>query len=481
MQNSMNRLALTIFFCFQLLTGYGQANTCNCSHNLNTTIQKTEENYAGYPTKVNAKTTKDYNFLVQKLKQKAAGINEPKKCYYLIRDYIKFYEDKHFILSYRNENDYDSLVIDYADSYFQDKKIKNKLAPVEGIYTNPDSTITIGIKKTKAGIFQAFKIASKHDNFPKGFVYFTLTPNGRKYIVKDYNSFVSTNFPANQNGNLLYLWNYAIWGKISPQQMTAAESQELSQWQNNNNGLAFRKINADYSYLKIPTFINNDDKIQRLVSDNDELIRNTKYLIVDLRGNGGGNTGWIHFISYFMTNPIIQESTYLRLTPENIKHKLNDIAPFATQPIPAEMQKYFPADILNAYKKAYQEMPAARESFYPVPSVNFPLDSITRQPEKIALIVDDFCGSSAEYFFYLSKQSRKTISYGTNTLGMMDYEGMSTPTALPYEKFSLTIPISKSSWTDKNPIDRTGFKPDIVINKPQNEWLDFIIKDLPKR
>jgi hypothetical protein len=61
------------------------------------------------------------------------------------------------------------------------------------------------------------------------------------------------------------------------------------------------------------------------------------------------------------------------------------------------------------------------------------------KPKKIALIVDELCGSSTEYFFYLSKQSKKTARYGIPTMGMMDYEGMSNRTPLPYDKFILTI------------------------------------------
>jgi C-terminal processing protease CtpA/Prc len=263
--------------------------------------------------------------------------------------------------------------------------------------------------------------------------------------------------------------------------MTNEEVLELATWKNHNNGLAFRKINPEVAYLKIPTFYNNDDRIGQLVASNDSIIRNTKYLIVDLSGNSGGNTGWIYVLPYFMTNPIIQQSSLLRVTPDNIKLKLADLEPFVKNPIGEEYKKYFPDSVLNAYKKAYEELPTTKELFYPIPAVVFPLDSISKKPEKIALVMDNFCGSASEYFFYLSKQSKKTISYGTNTIGMMDYEGMSSPTHLPFDKFILTIPIAKSSWTDTKPIDQTGFKPDVSIDLPQSKWIDFIIKDLQSR
>lgn len=476
------KFAILTVFIFSSCFVVAQGNNCNCLENLTATIAKTEENYAGYPAKINSKSSKAYTQLVLKLKQQASGESNAKACYYIIKQYINFFKDKHFVLSYYNQKDFDSTVINYNDENARMQWAKQTKETVEGIWINPDSTTKIAIQKEDDGTFKALKIASKNDNLPAGFVYFTLTPKGNnQYTVKEYQSFISTATPAKQNGNLLQLWSHAMWGKVYPQKMSAAEAAELATWKGNNNGLAFRKLANDVAYLKIPTFFNNDNNIQQLVAENDSVIRHTKYLVVDLTGNGGGNTGWIYFLSYFMTNPIVQKPSFLRVTPDNVKLKLPDLEPYVKGPISDEYKKYFPGDVLALYKKAYAELPVTKEKFYPIPGVTFPLDSIIKNPVKIALVVDNFCGSSAEYFFYLSKQSKKTISYGTNTTGMMDYEGMSIPTPLPCDKFILTIPIVKSSWTDSSPIDQTGFKPDVIINKPQSIWLDYILKDLPTR
>ncbi|RFM36038.1 hypothetical protein DXN04_00545 [Chitinophaga silvisoli] len=445
-----------------------QTETCNCLDNLNKTIHETELNYAGYPAKVNT----NYKKLVSNLQSKAATLTAPKQCYYLIREYVRFFKDKHFIISYTNPRDFDSTILSYS---------RKTVLPIEGIWISPDSTTKIAIQKSANGTFNAIKYESSTDSFPKGFVYFTLTPKGNEYFVKKYDAFVSTDFPAKQTGNLLHIWNHTVWGKVFPQQMTKAENEELSTWRNNNNGLAFKKINSEISYLKIPSFYNNDSRIQQLVAASDSTIRNTRYLIVDLRDNGGGNTGWVYFLPYLMTNPIIQQPALIRVTPDNIKRKLPELEYFVKNPIEAEYKKYFPEQVLNAYKKAYAELPTTKENFYPIPAVTFPLDSITKQPEKVAVIVNNFCGSSTEYFISLTDQCKKVITYGSNTIGMMDYEGMSNPTPLPYEKFILTIPITKSNWTDTKPIDQTGFAPDVPIKLPENRWIEFVVDDLPKR
>lgn len=340
----------------------------------------------------------------------------------------------------------------------------------------------LAIQKFPNNIYKAIVIESKDPKIPSGLVYLTLTPTKNGFIAKEYDNFISTDKPARQKGNLLQIWNDDMFGKLYPTELTKAERDELRTWLNDNKGLDFRKLSSQTAYLKITSFLRNDDKIQQLVSQSDSIIKTCDNLIVDLTGNGGGNTGWIFFLPYFMTNPIVQYETYLRVTPENVKLKLADLEPFVVNPIPDEYKKYFPENILSAYKKAYQELPTTRKAFYPIPGVSFPLDSIIARPRKIALLVDDFCGSSTEYFFSLSRQSKKTRTYGVNTIGMMDYEGMSTPTPLPYNKYILTIPIVKSSWTDKKPIDLTGFQPDILLNKiDRTKWVEYVMKDLESR
>jgi hypothetical protein len=370
----------------------------------------------------------------------------------------------------------------YSEDYFKDKISKNQFSDVEGIWTNADTSLKLAIQRFSTNVFKGIVLESKDAKVPVGLVYFTLTATKNGFIAKEYNSFITTEVPAKQKGNLLQIWNHSMFGKIYPTNFTNSEQKELETWKNNNNGLSFQKLSTKTAYLKVPTFFNNDDKIQQLVVKNDSIIRKCENLIVDLTGNGGGNTGWISFLPYFMTNAVIQYDTYLRVTPDNVKSKLEDLKPFAINPIPVEYKKYFPDEIAAAYKRAYQELPTTKKLYYPIPGVTFPLDSIIVNPKKIALVVDDLCGSSTEYFFFISKQSKKTISYGTNTIGMMDYEGMSNPTAMPYEKFILTIPIVKSSWTDINPIDQKGFKPDNLLNNiDQKDWIENIRKDLERK
>lgn len=471
------------FIFFLLITAklFSQDKDCNCIENLKKLVEKTEENYAGFPAKVNALSKGPYKQLVAYLTNKSLQANSPEPCFYILKEYIQFFKDKHFMLGFEGNKKPESATVTLLEKAFRNYLSTTKISPIEGIWVNADSTIKMAIRKKTSKEFQGIILESKELNLPVGLIYFTFLKTPKGWVAREFNNYLTSDIVTKQKGNLLQIWNQKMFGKIYPTAMLLKEKEELNTWKNNNNGLDFKVLSAKTAYLKIPTFKNNDHKIMELVGQYDATIRKTDYLIVDLTGNGGGNTGWVSFLPYFMTNEIYQFDTYLRVTPENVKFKLADLEPFAVNPIPDEYKKYFPSEVLAAYKKAYKELPTTNKLFYPIPGVTFPLDSVMAKPKKIALIVDDFSGSSTEYFFSLTKQSKKTTTYGINTIGMMDYEGMSNPTSLPYNKYILTIPIVKSSWTDKNPIDETGFKPTILLNKiDQTKWIEFVMHDLEK-
>lgn len=465
-----------ILLSFVSAYSYGQEK-CSCPDNLEKTIQKVEENYAGFPDKVTQTNRSEYESLKQTLRHSATKSNEAGQCYTILKDYVNYFYDKHFRIEYYAK--LDSSVISIDENQIRGQYEKSKKGTIEGIWKDVENT-EIAILKQGENAYKAVKLSSTKDAFPKGFVYFTLTQSGKNYHVKLYNRNISVTIPAKHIGNLLSIWNFQLWAKSGSMELTMNEREQLLSWKN-KKGLLFKKLDTNFSYLKIPTFENNENAIQQLVTKNDSIIRNTKYLIIDLAGNGGGGPGWVSLIPYLSTNRITQEESLLRVSKENVASKLGDIEPFAIHPIPDDYKKYFPQEIIEKYKKAYKELPLTNHTFYPTPGVNFPLDSILKFPAKIAVIFDNFGGSSTEYFFYLTKQSKKVTTYGQSTIGMMDYVGMSIPTKLPYEAFDLYIPIEKSGWTNSNPIDRTGFVPQIVIKENQENWVDYIITDLPKR
>lgn len=471
-----------LFVLLQFVYFYGFTQTCNCLDNLNTAVTKVEANYAGFPSKTIGQPQVAYQNLLTNLREQAQGINEVPACYALLANYVRFFRDKHFSVS-RWKNRAKEWVIrpSISETSFKDQLSKRKLHPLEGIWVHPDSTLTLGIQRSSPQSFEAIVLASKSAELPIGLVYYQIRPGDSKgFLVETHDVQGSNKSYARQRGNLFQHWSFALWGKVYPQSMNASEQAELATWRKNNHGLAFQQLSPHTTYLKIPTFTNNDDKIQALVSTHDAQIRRSENLIIDLRGNGGGNTGWSALLPYVMTNTIVQGNSWLRVSPDNVKLKLEEMAPVVNNPVPEELKKYFTDAHMASLKKAYAELPTSTAVFYPIHGLDIPLDSILIYPKKVALLVDEWCGSSTEYFLFLMRQSKKVQSYGSNTVGVMDYEGPTVTTPLPSDQFILTIPISRSSWTEKAPIDLTGFTPDVKLNMPQEKWVDKVKKLLEK-
>ena len=457
-----------------LEVAHAQDRACNCPQNLDTLIARTERNYAGFPAKAQGPNQEAYERLKGSLRENAAQFTAPRNCFYLLREYVRFFYDSHFSLSYYDPADRDTQTVKLSEAQFKKELQVRKRRAIEGIWVNPDSSLTLAIRRAAGESYQGIVLSSKDPGLKPGQVYMTIRPGQRGLTVTYYNSFSSTRYPMKRKGNLLQGWSDDLFGRIYPQPMSAVEQEELASWRNGNHGLRIYALSPRTVVLRVPSFANNDAQIAELVARHDALIRSADNLIVDLTGNGGGSTGWVSFLPYFQTGPIVQQNGFLRVSPGNIPLKLADIEPFVSNPIPPEYTKYFPDTVLAQYKKAYQELPTTKDAFYPVPGVVFPLDSVTAKPKKIALLVDELCGSSTEYFFFLSKASGKTTRYGLPTFGMMDYEGAAS-VALPYDKFRVSIPIVKSSWTDKAPIDKTGFRPDVLLDQvPPEAWIRHV-------
>lgn len=260
-----------------------------------------------------------------------------------------------------------------------------------------------------------------------------------------------------------------------------SDEKRIEAYKKIEKGFFFHKPNTDVAYLKIESFTNNDAEVEAFVKKQDAVIRQTPYLIVDLRGNGGGSTGWISIVPYIYTNIIKQGKTHVRLSADNTPVLRQNIKGILDMEIAPDMKRYFTGEFMTNKKKEYEQLEHFQGNFFPTEGVNIPMDSVLTYPKKVALLVDEGTGSSCEHFFQLAKQSTKTVTFGRNTMGIMDYVGQSNPTTLPFQAFYLSIPTEKSDWTTQYLTNVKGMKPDVLLD-PLNEdaWIDYVIQYFKK-
>lgn len=79
-------LSLCLINILYAANAYSQSDQCNCSENFESLRVATENNYAGFPAKVNSKTSAGYPKLLASVKHKVTTVPDPKKSFFLLPD-----------------------------------------------------------------------------------------------------------------------------------------------------------------------------------------------------------------------------------------------------------------------------------------------------------------------------------------------------------------------------------------------------------
>jgi len=235
----------------------------------------------------------------------------------------------------------------------------------------------------------------------------------------------------------------------------------------------YTRIDTTSVLLRIPNFDwNSKTLIDSLILKNISEISSTQILIIDLRGNGGGTDySYLELIPLIYTNPYESKGVEWWASQGNIEFFEKALKEGAIKKGKEEETKLFLETLKknpNNYVQIDQSDTVVRDKIYDLPKV-------------VGVIVDDFCASSCEQFVLTAKNSSKTIIFGTQTLGVLDYSN-SVPENLLTEGFRIRYPMTRSSRLPDYPIDNIGIKPDVEINLPINlntksdidSWVIFV-------
>lgn len=241
----------------------------------------------------------------------------------------------------------------------------------------------------------------------------------------------------------------------------------------------FKSIDSTTLLFRIPNFSwNSKPIIDSLIRTNYDLISKTPILIIDLRGNGGGTDySYLELLPFLYTQPYVCKGVEWLASKDNIEFFENALKT-------GNVKKGHEEDLVNQVRVMKENM----NSFALIDSIELiERDSVLEYPQKIGLIVNDFCASSCEQFVLAGKNSSKTTVFGTNTLGVLDYSN-SVPISLPIENIYLRYPMTRSQRLPEYPIDNIGIEPDVKINLPDNlnlksdidDWVLFVKEYLEK-
>ena len=196
-----------------------------------------------------------------------------------------------------------------------------------------------------------------------------------------------------------------------------------------------------------------------------------KYLIIDIRGNGGGqDTYYMPYLKLLYDRESMSKGVEIRNSKDNISY------------VKTQMER------LPWLQEVVSNAENSNEDFIPLVEDHIiKYDTINSLPIKAAIIIDSNVASSGEQMILDIKGcSSRTIVYGKgNTLGCLDY---SNTRRADMRGCGITtyVPMTRSSRLPDNGIDETGIAPDVRISLPLpkkltnniDDWVLWVAKEL---
>lgn len=462
---------LVLISTFLISVAFGQ-QACSCDNALHNLIEKIENDYPGFEDK-----TKDMLLYTSFKKQLIveANSNNQISCIDVLRRYMSFFKDGHLYLSpasSSNENVVDtSEYIDVdMDQFFKD--VKSNDNSIEGVWKYSSIDIDevgfkLGIIKTDIDEYTGFVIPSKDDYSELKKVLFKLSSKD-KY---------ESHFPDKTKhiGNYeLHDGSFIYFKEIRRVLTRDGLSSNLTEKQIRRKsvelfGFGVKQLSDKTTSISLPDFnypfveIIND-----LLEENRSIIENSEYLIVDIRGNGGGTgAAFQKLLPYIMTNAIRDMWIEFLVTPELIRTSEEYIEIIKDQ---KDSEKE-----VESIKKEIELFNNNMGQFVNTEDNSFTIQKViptTKSPKYVVILIDKGVASSGEDFVIAAKQSKKVKLIGTPTFGAIDYASV-IPFDFGCPDYKLYMPTFRSLRLPDYPLDNIGVQPDIYLDKTVENWIHF--------
>ncbi len=462
------------------------AQTCSCSGLLGQVISKTESNYAGYIHKVKEKDSSQYIRLKATLKNKAAHTSFI-DCYGVLQQYVRFFHDGHldiFELPPSQPGSLAATVKTLAVPVNYKEIIVKKTAKdsIEGIWTMAGYQ-QVAIIKTGNSTFSGVVQQTSSPKWAPGMVKMDIEKTAKNtYNISVYRGdFARLRFEDVHIFKNVFLapglYRFAkTWPVNTEYKYINTEDPQLP---------VIKVIDKNNVLLTVPSALIDGHYLDSLLAKNDAVIKSTPNLIIDVRGNGGGNYIWgsIYDIANTIVRPEPKKpgvSDLMLMASEDDAAYLYNMSAYYRQKKDDRATKYY--DSLITKIRANPGKIIGFSFYHSRPDTDKRV--VYKYPAHIAVITDRAVASAAESFIIgLKETSSKVVLYGDNTHGMIDYSSVN---ALPIgdkscEWYYWGYPVFFSTDIKTNPINPTGIKPDIYVPAQEKDWVQWVAGDLNRK
>jgi Peptidase family S41 len=456
------------------------AQDCHCTDEFQFLVRYMEKNYAGFRDKGTGENRFSYDSVTADIATRAALVRKPGFCVALMKEWLGFFRDGHNYITAVSANADQPAS---ANTMGADPVEVIRLTPqtlsllrarrkgVEGIYHTSDSTYTIAIiqNKTADRDYAGVIVESKAPTWKRGQVKLELRRiDAQRFMACGYLRDHSIDpeifhFDGGSFGDGVWIRDGTPAARGISNQSAAVQQQ----WQT----VQARRISDKTYYIGIGSFDeSNTWPVDSLFHADSAILASVPNLILDLRGNDGGSDFvYSPLLPWLYNGPVTVAGIDVLATDDNVK---GWTALLEAKDIP-EANKVTLRRIIAQMKS----MPGQRVEIYHGDTVRMP--EIRPFPQKIAVLIDGDCASSAEQFLLGAMQSRKVTLMGQHTAGILDYANV-RDVALPCLPFTLHYATTRSQWVDAGKgIDNVGIKPQVVLGANQ-DWVEEARRYLEK-
>lgn len=370
----------------------------------------------------------------------------------------------------QNEPVWQGLTEEIARKYLDSVGSKD---PFEGIWESYESFYRALIHKEPHGSgYKAYLIHTINQNWKVGEVKMRFDPDPTgKLACTFYVSNHSAEHPSFKvNRNLLEINKITVWNRIYPktenplpvESFVSAKykwTEEFKRWSGDAFYIQLQNLNAGVKPL-----------IDSLVKAHHTEIIQSKFLILDLRDNEGGDlTTFESLWKYILTDPVVLHGTTYHCTQANVANYKRQLA---------ELE----GEIVSDFQQFAREMENHLGENWTIENDSIFPETVSSKPEKVVLLINRKCKSSTEDFILACRQSKKVILAGTRTGGVADFEEV-VDVPLPCTSLNLYHPIGISNRLPYMPLDGFGIEPDIQLrpSKAPQIWVNTVLRKLRLR
>lgn len=463
-------IALPLISCTQ--------TNCDCETELEFVIGYYEKNLASFADNVNSNNQAEYEAFKQSLREEANTKKTEAECFRILTYYVEFFKDNHSSISMNStsidEENEEEVVVFLNSDIYQNREIyelteddlqQYPLEDIRGIYSLGEAyTIAIIPDKNAFRDYIGVIIESGSKLWKRGQV---------KLEIKKLDENHYQAFSYLRNHSLYYSGRYQLKnGILGDSWVKTTQADKYNYADIDDEKFHFEMLNDSMAYLRIPSFSGNlSAKLDSLYKVADSKIRQTPYLIVDVRNNGGGSdSNASPLLPYMYTNPIQEDEVKLWVTEDN----LNLWRGWLTEQEADTVN--FKEDDLTWIRSEIAKMEKAEPNSFIVRSEGGEriIEDVATFPKAVAIIQNQYCASSCETLLFWAKQSAKTILVGENSGG---YVGYGENGALNTPCFNFLLTCTMTRYEEQRKYEAAGIAPDYALEYT-SDWIKQTIEIL---